>query len=84
MTSRQANLSSLFLNKKKFIVMYKKIFIWVLRLVVALISLQILHCTFTGAPESIYVFETIVIEPFGRIGSGIIELIDSVLIQFQG
>lgn len=60
--------------------MYKKIFIWVLRLLVAIIFLQTLYFKFTGAPESIYIFETLGIEPYGRIGSGIVELIASILI----
>lgn len=60
--------------------MYKKIFIWVLRLLVAIIFLQTLYFKFTGAPESIYIFETLEIEPYGRIGSGIVELIASILI----
>jgi uncharacterized membrane protein YphA (DoxX/SURF4 family) len=60
--------------------MYKKIFIWVLRLVVAIILLQTLYFKFSGAPESIYIFETLGIEPYGRIGSGIVELIVSILI----
>jgi uncharacterized membrane protein YphA (DoxX/SURF4 family) len=60
--------------------MYKKIFIWVLRLVVAIILLQTLYFKFSGAPESIYIFETLGVEPYGRIGSGIVELIVSILI----
>ncbi|WP_339839136.1 DoxX family protein [uncultured Flavobacterium sp.] len=60
--------------------MYKKIFIWVLRLVVAIILLQTLFFKFTAAPESVYIFSTLGIEPYGRIGSGIVELIASVLI----
>ena len=60
--------------------MYKKIFIWALRFVVAIILLQTLYFKFTGAPESVYIFETLGIEPYGRIGSGIAELITSILI----
>ncbi|CAM3635505.1 DoxX family protein [Flavobacterium gelidilacus] len=60
--------------------MCKKIFIWVLRLVVAIILLQTLFFKFTAAPESVYIFSTLGIEPYGRIGSGIVELIASVLI----
>lgn len=60
--------------------MYKKIFIWVLRLLVAIILLQTLYFKFSGAPESIYIFETLGIEPYGRIGSGIVELIASIFI----
>ena len=53
---------------------------WVLRIVVAVILLQTLFFKFTGAPESIYIFTTIGQEPVGRIGSGVVELIASVLI----
>ncbi|WP_339889295.1 DoxX family protein [uncultured Flavobacterium sp.] len=60
--------------------MFKKIFIWALRFVVAIILLQTLYFKFTGAPESVYIFETLGIEPYGRIGSGIAELITSILI----
>lgn len=60
--------------------MCKKIFIWVLRLLVAIILLQTLYFKFSGAPESIYIFETLGIEPYGRIGSGIVELIASIFI----
>ena len=60
--------------------MYKKIFIWVLRITVAVILLQTLYFKFTGAPESIYIFESLGIEPYGRIGSGIVELFASILI----
>ncbi|MNR07212.1 hypothetical protein D3C85_1233280 [compost metagenome] len=35
---------------------------------------------FSGADESIYIFSTLGIEPYGRIGSGIAELIVAVLI----
>jgi uncharacterized membrane protein YphA (DoxX/SURF4 family) len=53
---------------------------WILRIVVAVILLQTLFFKFTGAPESIYIFEMLGLEPWGRIGSGIAELIASVLI----
>ncbi len=53
---------------------------WVLRLVVAVILLQTLFFKFTGAPESKYIFETLGLEPHGRIGSGVAELIASILL----
>ena len=53
---------------------------WVLRLIAAIIMLQTLYFKFTGAEESVYIFSTLGIEPYGRIGSGIGELIASVLI----
>src|SRR2546423_5232454 len=56
--------------------------IWVLRLLAAVIMLQTLYFKFSGAEESIYIFSTLGIEPWGRIGIGILELIASVLILF--
>jgi uncharacterized membrane protein YphA (DoxX/SURF4 family) len=53
---------------------------WVLRITAAVILLQTLYFKFTGAPESIYIFSTLGIEPYGRIGSGIAELIVVVLL----
>ncbi len=53
---------------------------WLLRLVAAAILLQTLFFKFTGAEESIYIFETVGIEPFGRYASGITELIAAILL----
>lgn len=53
---------------------------WILRLAVAVILLQTLFFKFTGAKESVYIFSTLGVEPWGRIGSGIIELIAAVLL----
>ncbi|MCU0347466.1 MAG: DoxX family protein [Saprospiraceae bacterium] len=53
---------------------------WALRLVAAAILLQTLYFKFTGAPESVYIFTTLGIEPLGRIGSGVAELVASILL----
>jgi uncharacterized membrane protein YphA (DoxX/SURF4 family) len=53
---------------------------WLLQLIVAGILLQTLFFKFTGAEESIYIFTQLGAEPWGRIGSGIVELIASVLL----
>ena len=53
---------------------------WIARIVVAVILLQTLFFKFTGAPESVYIFKTVGQEPWGRYGSGIVELIASVLL----
>ena len=53
---------------------------WVVRIVVALILLQTLFFKFSAAPESVYIFETVGMEPWGRIGSGIAELVAGVLL----
>lgn len=42
--------------------------------------LQTLYFKFTAAPESVYIFTQIGMEPVGRIGIGIMELIASILI----
>ncbi len=53
---------------------------WTVRLIAAIILLQTLYFKFTGAEESIYIFTKVGMEPWGRIGSGIGELIASVLL----
>lgn len=53
---------------------------WLLRGTAAVILLQTLFFKFSGAPESVYIFTTLGIEPWGRIGSGIVELAASVLL----
>jgi putative oxidoreductase len=53
---------------------------WDLRMIAAVILLQTLFFKFSGAKESVYIFSTLGIEPWGRIGSGVVELIASVLI----
>ncbi|MEX0331247.1 MAG: DoxX family protein [Puniceicoccaceae bacterium] len=53
---------------------------WGLRLVAAVILLQTLYFKFTGAPESVAIFTQLGLEPHGRIGIGIAELIASVLL----
>ncbi len=53
---------------------------WVLRIVAAVILLQTLFFKFSAAPESVYIFTKVHAEPWGRIGSGIIELIAAILL----
>jgi uncharacterized membrane protein YphA (DoxX/SURF4 family) len=60
--------------------MKNSIFIWIIKLVAVVILVQTLYFKFTGAEESVYIFTTLGVEPFGRIGSGIVELIASILI----
>jgi uncharacterized membrane protein YphA (DoxX/SURF4 family) len=56
------------------------VFTWILRIVVAVILLQTPYFKFTGAPESVYVLTKVDAEPYGRIGSGIVELIAAILL----
>ncbi len=58
----------------------KTIISWILRLIAAGIMLQTLFFKFSASPESVYIFSKLGIEPWGRIGTGIMELIASVLI----
>ncbi len=58
----------------------KSILTWIFKGVAAVIMLQTLFFKFTGAEESVYIFSQLGIEPWGRIGTGVMELIASVLI----
>ena len=60
--------------------MKNPIFIWIVKLIAVVILVQTLYFKFTGAEESVYIFSTLGVEPYGRIGSGIVELIASILI----
>lgn len=53
---------------------------WLLQLAVAGILLQTLYFKFTAAPESVYIFSTLGMEPWGRIGSGVAELLAAILL----
>ncbi len=60
---------------------------WLIQLAVAGILLQTLFFKFTGAEESVYIFSTVGrffniggVEPWGRVGSGVVELIASLLL----
>jgi putative oxidoreductase len=63
------------------------VFSWLLQITVAVILLQTLFFKFTGAEESVYIFSTVGrfigvagVEPWGRIGSGIVELVSAILL----
>ena len=53
---------------------------WICRIAAALILLQTLFFKFTAAPESVYIFTKVGAEPWGRIGSGVVELIAAILL----
>jgi putative oxidoreductase len=53
---------------------------WSLQVLVAAILLQTLFFKFTAAEESVYIFRTLGVEPWGRIGSGVVELVAAVLL----
>jgi uncharacterized membrane protein YphA (DoxX/SURF4 family) len=56
------------------------IVMWLLRIIPAIILLQTLFFKFTAAPESVYIFSTLGIEPWGRILVGVFELIAAILL----
>lgn len=53
---------------------------WALRLIPAIILLQTLFFKFTAHPDSVAIFSKLHAEPYGRIFSGILELITAILI----
>ena len=55
---------------------------WICQLTAAVILGQTLFFKFTGAPESRYIFGVLGIEPWGRIGTGILELIAVILLLY--
>jgi uncharacterized membrane protein YphA (DoxX/SURF4 family) len=58
----------------------KNLLLWACRIIAALIMLQTLYFKFTAAPESVYIFSQVGMEPEGRIATAIAELLASVLI----
>ena len=58
----------------------KNIISWTAQIVAAIILLQTLWFKFSGAEESVYIFSKLGVEPLGRIGSGVIELIAGILL----
>lgn len=55
---------------------------WLCQLTAAAILGQTLFFKFTGAPESRYIFATLGVEPWGRIGTGVLELVAVALLLF--
>ena len=58
----------------------KKYIPYALRLIVAIILIQTLRFKFTAHPDSVYIFKTVGLEPYGRILTGIAELIAGILL----
>jgi len=53
---------------------------WIAQVAAAGILLQTLWFKFTGAPEAVHIFETIGVEPWGRIATGLLELVTGILL----
>ena len=58
------------------------IFTWILRLAAAGIMLMTLYFKFTAHEQSVRLFTALGMEPWGRIGTGVFELIASLLILY--
>lgn len=58
----------------------KKYLPLILRIVVAIILIQTLRFKLTAHPDSVYIFEKVGLEPYGRITIGIIELFAGILL----
>lgn len=53
---------------------------WLLRIIAAIILLQTLYFKFSAHPESVELFTKLGVEPWGRIGTGAIELIAGIIL----
>jgi len=60
--------------------MIKTIFTWVLKIAAAIILLQTLYFKFSAHAQSVELFTTLGMEPWGRIGTGVAELVAAILI----
>jgi hypothetical protein len=54
--------------------------VWIFRIGAAGILAQTLYFKFTAAPESVYIFTKMGAEPYGRLGSGLFEMISAGLL----
>jgi uncharacterized membrane protein YphA (DoxX/SURF4 family) len=60
--------------------MNKNTFLWIAQIATAAILLQTLYFKFSAAPESVYIFTQVGMEPYGRIGICVLELISGILL----
>jgi uncharacterized membrane protein YphA (DoxX/SURF4 family) len=70
------------LSQNNTIMKLNVIITWALRLLAALIMLQTLYFKFTGHEQSVKLFTQLGMEPWGRIGTGVMELIAAALILY--
>lgn len=59
--------------------MNKKVLL-AIRIIIAVILIQTLRYKFTAHPDSVYIFSKVGLEPIGRIGIGVLELIAAIMI----
>jgi len=57
-----------------------KYFILLLKIAIAIILLQTLYFKFSAHPDSVHIFTEVGLEPYGRIGIGVLELIAAILL----
>lgn len=60
----------------------RNLVLWIFRVLAALIMLQTLFYKFSADPQSVHLFTILGMEPWGRIGTGVLELIASLLILY--
>jgi hypothetical protein len=53
---------------------------WALQILCAIILLQTLFFKFSGAAESVYIFDKVGLGAVGRIGTGVVEMITAILL----
>jgi hypothetical protein len=58
----------------------KNLIIRIAAIIAAIILLQTLYFKFTAHPDSVFIFSQLGIEPYGRIGVGIMELATGILL----
>jgi len=58
----------------------KKYILLGLRVLIAVILIQTLRFKFAAHPDSVYIFSKVGLEPVGRIGIGVLELIAGILL----
>ncbi len=58
----------------------KKYILLGLRILIAIILIQTLRFKFAAHPDSVYIFSKVGLEPIGRIGIGVLELIAGILL----
>jgi len=54
--------------------------ITILKYLIAIVLVQTLYFKFTAHPDSVHIFSEVGLEPIGRIGIGVLELIAAILI----
>jgi uncharacterized membrane protein YphA (DoxX/SURF4 family) len=58
----------------------RQLMYWGARLMAAIIMIQTLFFKFSASEESVFIFTTVGMEPWGRLGVGSMELVASVMI----